>query len=252
MRLTPAYPVGQTRTYELTATARTDAVIGGQHRSETTTLRARSVIEVVAQTGDQTKLRLTLTPESLVRDRRPASPPPEEKAELVVGPDGAIQRILTVGGLPPQISGANIEDLAPLLGAPLPTDRVRVGTAWTRSIPPPVVQAQPGGPTPAPLPPGVEHGRIEALRRVDGYDCAVVALTTQRAIVREQDIGGQAAQLAGTEVGSTETAFAFREGFPVTIRTEARATYDVVNGSVSGGTIVIDTDTELKLRSARG
>jgi len=249
IRLSPSYAVGEKRTYRLTAVAHISSIIGGVRRTGTTELRARSIIEVLAQRGESTRVALTVTPLRLSRDAKDAVTPPEEKAELVIGADGTIQRLISVGGFPPQLSGIDISDIAPLLGAALPSTRLHVGSSWQRRLSAPAVEQQVGGSSPAPSARGYESGSIAGLRRAHGYDCVVVSLSTRRPLVRDREVGGQPVRLSGTETAATENVFAFRLGFPVTIRTGARAVYQISNGSVSSGQITIDTDTVLDLAS---
>lgn len=243
--LTPAFPAGQVRTYLLTATARTSATIAGRRGTDTTTLRARSELQVLGAQADGSHLHMTFTPSSLTRNGKPAQAPAAQEAELVVAPDGSIVRIVSVGGLPPQIAGLDVSDLSPLLGSPLPGGRLHLGSRWTTALhqPSPSPSASPAASA------GTEDGRIAALRRVRGYDCAIVSLSIRRPVERDRLLSGQPVHLAGTEYSTSETAFAFRRGFPVTISTVSEAVYALTSGSVSGGSIVIDTTTTLQLES---
>lgn len=230
IRLAPRFSVGSSRTYALRAAAETTAGAAGITRSERTVLTGRSTIEVLSVQGDEATLRLTLTPTSFTRDGRAVTTPAEQRAELVAGPDGSIRRILTVGGLPVSIAGADIADLAPIVGIALPTSRVRIG----RPLPTPTGSAVPA----------IYQGRVDGVRVIDGYDCAIVELGTRRAIDRQRDIGGQQIRLEGTESAHSRIAFAFRAGFPVEIATDAEGVFDVAQAQ---GTVTIVTHTTLRL-----
>ena len=117
IRLSPSYPVGAVRTYKLTAEARTSISVAGRSRVEKTTLVARSRIEVIASTADESTIRLTLRPLELRRNGKPASRPEEQRAELTIAPDGTVRSISSVGDLPADIAGGNVDDLAPVIGA---------------------------------------------------------------------------------------------------------------------------------------
>lgn len=241
--LTPSYEVGDARTYELEADAITTIDLGGGEQRQRTVLRARSVIEVIALDGEETTIRLTLTPTSFTRDGVEADPPARQRAELVVGPDGEVRSISSVGNVPADIIGADVQDLAPLLGTPLPEGRVRLGDTWTTPMPAP--SGLPGARD------GLERGRVSGARVVRGYDCAIVSLATRRPLVRERPVGGQTVRMAGTETSATEIAFAFRDGFAVEIHTTSDGIFDVGDGSFIGGTVTIASTTDLVLVEQR-
>src|SRR5207302_1729027 len=102
-------------------------------------------------------------------------------------------------------------------------------------------------PSPSPTStPGVQEARLAALRVVGRYDCAVVAVSTRRPVVRDRLVGGRPLQLAGLEFSATEIAFAFRAGFPVTVRSNSEARLKVAGGGTAqGGEVDITTETTL-------
>jgi hypothetical protein len=229
IRLSPRFAVGTVRNYRMHAEAVTAVDTGGDVRSERTVLDARSMIEVLSLSGADAKIRLTLTPSSFTRDGAAVSPPAEQKVELLAGPDGAIKEVLTVGGLPVSIAGADIADLAPIIGLPLPSQRVRVGAPVPR-------------PTTSTAPP-IYQGRVSGLRVINGHDCAIIDLGTRRPISRERELDGQQVRLDGGETAHSRIAFAFREGYAVDITTDAEGVF-----SLSGqGRVTIVTHTTLKL-----
>lgn len=234
LRLSPRFTVGDARTYSMVARATTAVDVAGLARTDATVLRARSMIEVTAIEGDEVTVRLTLTPTAFTRAGRPVEQPAEQRAELVLGFDGAVRRISSIGGLSPTIAGQDIADLAPVIGVPLPSGRVRLGARLPR----------PSGPN---VPP-IYQGRVAGLRDVDGRDCAIISLGTRRPISRQREIEGQTVRLDGTESASSIIAFAFRDGYPVAITTDAEGTFTVAGAQ---GTVVITTHTTLTLVSAR-
>lgn len=238
IRLSPSYPPGAVREYRLTADATTQIRVAARTNRERTRLVARSRIEVIGATGDETTLRLTLTPTSFRRDGRALEPPATQRAELVIGPDGAVRRITSVGGLPASIAGGNVDDLAPVIGAPLPGELLRLGATWTKALP---------APSDSEIEPGVQRGRIAALRRVGGEDCAIVRLATRRPLVRERSVLGQPLRLSGPELSSSTISFAFRRGYPVLIETDAEGRFAVSTGTFTGGEVTIETRTRLEL-----
>jgi hypothetical protein len=249
IELGATYAPGQTRAYSLVANARTRATIGGRRRVERTILRARSTVTVLGIDAAGTHLHVTIAPRSLVRDGVRADTPPQEEADLLVGLNGEIARVERIGGLPPQLSGIDVSDIAPLLGTPLPARRVHLGSTWTEALSalPQQGAASPG----AALAAGIERGHVSALRRVHGYDCAIVELSTQRPVVRDRSAGGQPITLDGQEFTSSETAFALSAGFPVSISTTAESVYAIKSGSVTSGAVTVDTQTKLDLVSAK-
>jgi|GEM_PF-5501493 len=242
LRLSPVFAVGDVRTYRLTARAHTVVDLPGTRQSETTELTATSTIEVTAVNGDEATVRLTLTPLRLARAGTPVAPPPEQRAEVVVGPDGSLIRVVTVGGLPPSISGADVGDLTQLLSSPLPAHRVRLGDRWN-SVTHPAEGATEE--------PAHQQGRISGLRSVGGRDCVLIDLGTRRPLVRRRSIGGQPVQLAGTEFAQSRIAFSLRDGFAVEMTTEAEARFSVSTAAAAGGSVTIDTRSSLLLISAK-
>lgn len=241
--LRPAYRLGEARSYRLEATAFTTSDIGGTVQRERTVLRARSLVQVIAVDGEEATLRLTLTPESFARDGRAVATPPEQSAELVVGADGAVLRILTIGGVAAELVPTDVADLAPVLGSALPPGRMRLGDRWSQSL---VAPAAPS-PSPGEGQAGRQAGHVAALRVVRGYDCAIVMLSARRPLQRRRELGDQVLSLTGTETSATEIAFAFREGLPVEIHTDSEGSFRVGSGQFSGGTLTIAGSTDLTL-----
>ncbi len=190
-------------------------------------LTAKTRLEVLKVDGEETTLRLTLTPRSFTRDGTAVTTPAEQRAELVAGPDGAIRRVLTVGGLPVDIAGGDISDLAPVIGVPLPIERVRLGQPLPR-------------PTSSGTPP-VYQGRVAGLRVIDGRDCAMIELGTRRPITRERDIGGSRVRLDGSESAHSSIAYAIRDGFAVSITTDAEGVFRL--GSFDGAVTIVSHTT---------
>jgi len=245
IRLTPAFVVGQTRSYHLRTDATTTIDLPRRATTERSELTARSDLEILSTTADLTSVRITLTFERLVLDGRAAATPKPQTADLVVGLDGTVVRIASVGGVPPEVAGADVADLAPLLEPALPTTRVHLGSTWHRSVLPP------SEPLPAPQPaPMIEDGRIAALRIAHGYDCAIVRIGLHRPISRDRDVGGQTVHVEGTELSTVDMAFAFKAGFPVEVTTAAHVRLALTSGTFSGGSLVTESKTTLTLVSA--
>jgi hypothetical protein len=224
------------RTYRLRSEATTTIRIGERPRVERTVLAARSTLEVLGAEGEEAIVRMMVAPQRLERDGVALTLPDEQRADLAVGPDGAVRRVTSIGGLPPDLGGGDLSDVVSLLGESLPGERLHLGSSWQRSV----GRAD-------------QRGRVTAFRVVGGYDCAMVIVGTRRPIVRDRTVRGQRVRAAGTEVGASEIAFALREGFPVEIRWSARAALRVTDGTASGTTLEIESRSELVLeRAANG
>jgi hypothetical protein len=102
---------------------------------------------------------------------------------------------------------------------------------------------------PVQVEPGRQRGRIDALRRVEGYDCAVLELGTERQLARQFTVDAQPVQLTGTELSRATISFAFRRGFPVLIETDAEARF-TVSGAPDAGSVTIASETTLTLVGA--
>jgi hypothetical protein len=59
-------------------------------------------------------------------------------------------------------------------------------------------------------------------------------------------------RLEGVEFAAGETAFAFREGFPVSVRSDAEARLAVSGGPAEGGGVVIRSTSVLTLLRRTG
>ena len=159
---------------------------------------------------------------------------------MKVDPTGRVTEVTTAEGTPREIEGADVEDLIPLIGPPAPARRVHLADRWTRS---------PLGSSSTPA--GTVEARLAALRVVDERDCAIVSLSTRRPVSRRQTLGGVPLNLQGTEFAAGEIAFAFREGFPVTVRSDSEARLSIVGGPPGSG-VVIATKTAITLVKRRG
>jgi hypothetical protein len=257
--LRPRFSAGERREYRLQADA--TVLITGSSASSTqrTTLRATTLLEVIDITNGVTTIALTLTPRSLLRDGRSADPPPAQKILITVGGDGRVRTVTTSGDRPVDLESADVEDLVPLIGPPLPPRRVHLADRWTAQ-PAASPSPSPGGSaSPAPTASStvaapMQEARLASLGIVGGYDCAIVALSTRRPVTRDRVAGGTLLRLQGTEYAAGEIAFAFREGFPVSVRSSSEARLAVSSASGRGGSVVIETTTTLTLvrRSVRG
>lgn len=236
IRLSPVWRVGDAREYTLSVDATTTIEDPqGAPITDTTVLRARATLEVVAVEGEEATVQMTLNAERYAVNGVARALDPQE-VELIVGADGEVLRVASVGGLPAELV-QDVGDLAPLLGAPLPTDRLRLGERWRRQTPTSTL-AGPGG---------EQTGRVSALRIEHGYDCAIVALGTRRPVVRERSLGDQSLALVGTEFSTSEVAFAFREGFFVRISTTSEGRFTVQGFGSSAGRVLIETTSVLEL-----
>lgn len=240
IRLAPRYRTGEVRTYRLEAAATIRIQAGGLDRRERTHLSATSRIEVLGTGPAGARLRVRLQPLRFRRDGVRADPPPSQEAVLSVGPAGEVTEVERVGGVPPELSGAEVEDFVSLLGLRMPQGSVRLGDRWTLTLP------GPGRRT------GQTRGRLAAVRVVGGYECAIVAASIRRPIERERALLGDVSlSLAGDEITAAEIAFAFGEGFPVRIESSGEASLEVSGLAGGGGTVEIATTTTLELESRR-
>ncbi|MGH2785690.1 MAG: hypothetical protein ACRDJ1_10550 [Actinomycetota bacterium] len=234
-RLASRFASGETREYRVIADAEVTISAADLSTTEHTRLEARTRLVVEQITGLTTTLTMTITPVRLTRDGDAVDPPPEQRVRIELGADGQIDRVTPVEGTG-ELDAAEIEDLVPLIGPPLPEGRVHLSDRWTR----PVAVAS-GSPV------GVQTARLAALRVIDGYDCGIVALSTRRPVVREREIAGTMLRLEGVEYAAGEIAFAFREGFPVSIRSNGEARLAISEGPAAGGGVVIRTTSILTL-----
>ena len=216
-----------------------DAVVSISAAQLTTTERTRldatTRIVVQQETATSATLTMTITPIALTRDGRRADLPAEQSVSLEVARDGRISGVTPREGTG-ALDAAQIEDLVPLIGPPLPAGRVHLTDRWTRAIP-----SSTGSGT------GVQDARLAAVRIVGGYDCGIVALSTRRPVVREREIAGTMLRLEGVEYAAGEMAFAFREGFPVSMRSRSEARLAVSGGPAAGGGVVVRTNSSLRL-----
>lgn len=234
IRLSPVFATGTQRTYRLESTTRNVIDVPGSERVEHTTLVATSTIDVLGPEGTSTRVRLTLTPERFERDGR-VEEREAQTVEMLVGTDGRVESIERIGGVPASIT-TDAEDLAPLLGAPLPSERLRLGDRWERTLP--------GFSLAGDI---RQSGLIDSFRVVRGFDTVIARVGTERPLIRERTVGDQTLALRGTEFASSELAFAFREGFPVLIETTAHGRFDLLAGDVTGGTVEVRSTSVLTL-----
>ena len=234
-RLASRFAPGETREYRLVSDATVTISAAEVTSTERTRLQARTRLVVESVTGGTTTLMMTISPQRLTRDDTPVERPAEQRIRIVVGRTGDIDSLTPLEGTG-QLDAAQIEDLVPLIGPPLPSGRVHLADRWTRQL-----AGAPG------IPSGVQNLRLSALRVIDGYDCGIVALSTRRPVARENEVAGTTVRLEGVEYGAGEIAFAFREGFPVSIRSNGEARLAISEGPAAGGGVVIRSTTALTL-----
>lgn len=237
IRLAARFLPGEVRVYRLTDD--TDLTVAARGLKTSERLVAVSRIEVIQVSETGATLKLTVTARSLTVDGRRAPPPPEEEVVFEVARDGTISKVTSVGGVPSRPGGPEVEDLVPLVGPPFPPGRTRLTDRWRAEL------ASPEG-----APPGIQLARLDALRVVNGFRCAVVSLSTRRPIAGEREIGGTALRLEGIEYGAGEVAFAFREGFPVRVALESEAHLAISGGAAEGGRILLTRSATLTLVSS--
>ncbi len=239
--------------YRLVADATVRISAGQASTSERSHLVATTTIKVDAVSDTSTTLTLTVTARSLIRDGKRADLPPPQQIQITVSPDGRVTSVTTGGVQPTTLDAADVEDLVPLIGPPLPPGRVHVGDRWKRTAAEPVSSATPS-PSPSPSATGTQEARLAGLRVVNGYACVVVTVTSRRPVVRERTIAGTPLRLEGLEFATSEIAFAFRQGLPVSVASDSEARLGISGSAAQGGSVVIATTTTITLqhRSAPG
>lgn len=228
--LSPRYAAGEVRIYAMSAEVRTRFDLPGLRDTETTRLEATLRVEVTKADARESAVTVVLTPTGFERDGRRAEAPPEELTQVTVGADGRVRSASETAGV------ASGEDLATLLGATLRRGRVRLADRWRDDV------AGAGGRE------GSRRSRLAALRFVSGYRCAIVETATDRPVERVRDAGGAQLRLTGTESSAATIAFAFDDGFPVEIVSDAQAVLEAA-GLRGTGSVVVDARTEIRLRS---
>lgn len=227
---------------------------GRASTSERSLLVATTTIRVESVSSSGTTLMLSVTPRSLTRDGKRSSVPAEQQIRITVDASGRVQLVTTVGTAPAPIAATDVEDLVPLIGPPTPPGRPHLGDRWTPSPAPSPSETSSAAPSPTPTPTAIppEEARFAALRVVEGYDCAIVDISTRRPVVRERVIAGTLLRLTGLEFAASEIAFAFREGLPVSIRSNSESRLSI--SGAQGGSVLIASVTSLTLlrRSAPG
>lgn len=229
VRVSPAFPAGQQRTYDLDARATTRTSTAAGDRTERTHLRARSILDLLAPTENGTSARLQIMPISLTRNGTAVETPNAQTADLVIRHSGAID-VVSVDGVPGSLLPTGAADVADLLGPPLPGHALRAGERFSGK--------------------GL-RGRVAALRIERGFPCAILRLGQRRLVQRERDEDGRRITLDGSEVSDIEMAFALREGFPVRIHTTAEAPLRVRTDGQESGRIIVRTVTTLTLIEPR-
>lgn len=234
-RLASRFSAGETREYRVVADAAVTISAAELTTTERTRLEARTRLTVEQVSSAGATLLMTITPQRLTRDGEPTDVPAEQRVRIQVATDGRIVGVTPAEGTAP-LDAAEIEDLVPLIGPPLPSGRVHLADRWSRPL------AAPSG-----SPAGVQDARLAAVRVIDGYDCGIVSLSTRRPVARVREIAGATLRLEGVEYAAGEIAFAFREGFPVSIRSNSEARLAVSEGPAAGGGVVIRSTSVLTL-----
>jgi hypothetical protein len=256
--LVPRFRSGEIRVYRLVADATVRISAGQASTSERSHLVATTTVQIENITGGVTTLMLTVTARSLVRDGKAAQVPAPQQIRATVGADGRLMEVTGVGASPTPIESADVADLVPLIGPPQPRGEVHLGDRWTRDTetpgPTPTATASPASPSPSPTATarGTANVRLAALRVVGDYDCAVVAVSSRRPVVRDRVIAGTPLRLEGIEFAASEIAFAFRVGVPVKVSSDSEARLAISGGAAQGGSVVISTTTTLTLQSRTG
>ena len=236
--------------YTLVADATVRIAAGQASTSEKSHLVATTTIRVEDIAAGVTTLTLTVAARSLVRDGKAAQVPAPQEIRMTVSADGRVTQVTGVGSSPASIEAADVEDLVPLIGPPLPPAPVHLGDRWTRATgtlaPSPSIASP--SPSPTATAAGTQGSRLAALRVVRNYRCAIVAVSTRRPVVRERVIAQTPLRLEGIEFAASEIAFAFREGLPITVASDSEARLGISGGAAQGGSVVISTTTTLTLQ----
>jgi len=250
--LAPRFLPGEIRVYELVADATVRISAGQASTSEKSRLVATTTVEIESISDGIATLTLTVTARSLQRDGKTAQTPAPQQIRMKVGSDGRLLEVTGTGSSPTTIEAADVEDLVPLIGPPLPPGRVHLADRWTRTtgapLPASTATLLTPSPTPTPSASGKQESRLAALRVVGDYRCAIVAVSTRRPVVRERVIAGTPLRLEGIEFAASEIAFAFREGLPVRVASDSEARLSISGGAAQGGSVVIATTTTVTLR----
>jgi hypothetical protein len=251
--LRPRFLSGEVRVYRMNADATVSIASGRASTSERSVLVATTTIRVVSVSPSIATLTLTVTPTSLTRNGKTAPVPAPQQIRMTVDPAGRVTQVTTADPQPAPVATADVEDLVPLIGPPAPPRRPHLGDRWTGAQPAPSPSSSPGtSPTPTVSPSSSaksdEQARFAALRVIGDYDCAIVAVSTRRPVVRERVIAGTPLRLAGLEFAASEIAFAFRDGFPVSVRSNSESRLAISGGAAQGGRVVIASVTSLTLQ----
>jgi hypothetical protein len=237
IRLSPRFHTGEVRDYRLKADAEITIKVQGPARHLRSSLDADTKLEVTSVEGGITSITLTVTPRTLTRDGKPADLGPPQEVRMKVDPTGRVTEVTTgedAGSR--EIEGAEVEDLIPLIGPPAPAGPVHLADHWARA---PIGAA-------SPIPTGTVEARLAALSVSHDLDCAVVSLSTHRPVSRRQTVGGVPLSLQGTEYAAGEIAFAFREGFPVSVSSDSEARLSIAGGPPGSGVVLL-TKTAITL-----
>ena len=131
--LSPRFLSGEVRVYTLVADATVRIAAGQASTSEKSHLVATTTIRVEDIAAGVTTLTLTVAARSLVRDGKAAQVPAPQEIRMTVSADGRVTQVTGVGSSPASIEAADVEDLVPLIGPPLPPAPVHLGDRWTRA-----------------------------------------------------------------------------------------------------------------------
>lgn len=232
-RLQARFSPREIRDYRLVADATVRINAAASSQEERSRLVAATRLQVESITDGVASILLTITPTSLTRDGKGSDLPAAQQVRMKVAADGRVTEVAPLGAPEQTLEAADVEDLVPLIGPPLPPGRVHLADRWTRRS----SAAQSG----------TQTARLASLRRIDDFDCAIVATSTRRPVSRERVLGGSALRLEGVEFASGEIAFAFGQGFPVSVRSNAEARLAVSGAGAEGGGVVIRTVTSLTL-----
>ncbi|MFP5225499.1 MAG: hypothetical protein ACLGH3_08135 [Actinomycetota bacterium] len=227
IRLAPTFEAGSVRRYTLSTESRTVFTGPGGDRALTSTLAAETTLEVLGISPLGVLLGITVSPTSATRDGAPIEPPPEQTAEVRVGPDGSLIEIVSDDATDTLGSFA-ASDLAGVLGPVVPEEEVALGYRWE--------ERNEGS---------IQRGRVVSLRRTQGIDCVVLSLSSSRTVERRRSLDGRPLTLDGVERTATTMDRSLEDGYPVRLETVANTSLTVRSGTLLGGSVVIEATTTM-------